>query len=135
MVQLIILSILLLQLLKVIRDIDPTPFQVTNYKNTLALFDTLIGDNKYVTGDELTIADISFLATSTVLTINEFKDIDQLLNLKGWYERLKEELPYFNEVNEDANNLFRTMVENKQIFYSNLSGGFPEIPQIKKKLE
>ena len=96
---------------------DPTPFQLFNYKNTLKHFNTLIDDNKYVAGDDLTIADISLLASSTVLAINDFKDINDLPKVKSWYERLKNELPYFNEVNGEIPTLFKQLIDQKQPFY------------------
>ncbi|XP_054159968.1 uncharacterized protein LOC128958178 [Oppia nitens] len=95
-------------ILKVVRNVDPTPFQLTNYKNTIKQMDQLIGDNKYLAGNELTIADISALATSTVFCINDFEDLnDNVSHLKSWYNRLSHELPYFAEVNEPGIALFK----------------------------
>ena len=96
---------------------EPTEFQLLNFKNTLKLFNTLIGDKPYVTGNELTIADISLLASTTVLAINDFKDIEELPQLKSWYKRLENELDYFEEVNGDVQDGFKKLIEEKQPFY------------------
>jgi glutathione S-transferase len=96
------------------RGTEPTEQQTTNFKNNLKLLDTLIGDSKYVAGNELTIADISVLASTSLLEINEQKDIADLPNLKGWYNRVKAQLPYFEEVNGGVKELFQQMLANKK---------------------
>ncbi|CAG2171954.1 unnamed protein product, partial [Oppiella nova] len=68
--------------MKALFGIVPTDQQITNYKNSLKLIDTLIGNNKYVAGGEhLTIADLSVLATTTLLSINDFEDFNDHPNL------------------------------------------------------
>lgn len=100
-----------------VRGIEPTEQQLIDYKNSLKVFNTLIGDNKYVTGNDVTIADLSLLASTTILSINNFKDIKELPNLKAWYERLTHDLPYFQEVNGDIPQQYRQLIEQKQTFY------------------
>ncbi len=63
--------------------------------------DEVIGGNLYVTGDELTIADLSLLASFTVFTITGF-DLTDFNNVKNWFERLQNELPYYEEINGDV---------------------------------
>lgn len=48
---------------------DPPQEAVDFYKEKLALFETLLGENKFVTGDNLTLADISFAATLPTIKI------------------------------------------------------------------
>ncbi|CAG2173968.1 unnamed protein product, partial [Oppiella nova] len=68
--------------MKALFGIVPTDQQITNYKNSMKLIDTLIGNNKYVAGGEhLTIADLSVLATTTLLSINDFEDFNDHPNL------------------------------------------------------
>ncbi len=62
--------------------------------------DTIIGDNNYVTGDELTIADLSLLASSTVFAIANF-DLSGYKNVENWIKRLQNELDYYEEINGD----------------------------------
>ena len=101
-----------------VRGIDPSESQINNYKNQIKLLDTLIGDQPFVCGSELTIADITLLASSTALSINNFQDIKDLPKVKTWYERLKNCLPYFEEVNGHIPGLYKQFVESKQLFYN-----------------
>jgi len=86
----------------------PTEQQVTAYKNNAKLVDTLIGDNKYIAGGEqLTIADLSLLATTTLLSIEDYQDFDECPNLKRWFTALQTELPYFDEINDQIGEGFK----------------------------
>ena len=87
------------QLAKIYRGAEPNEQQITNFKNNLKVLDALIGDNKYVAGNELTIADLSVLSTTTSLALNDYKDLDDVPNVKRWFEGLTKELPYYEEVN------------------------------------
>ncbi len=73
--------------------------------------DTLIGDNKYVAGTHLTIADLSLLASSTIFEIFDY-DLSDYPNVKEWFERLQTELPYFDEINGKCKEEFQAIVEN-----------------------
>ena len=103
--------------MKKLRGIEPNEQQITNYKNTLKVFNTLIRDKKYVSGDELTIADLALLSTSTILSINDFQDIKELPNLSSWYERLSKGLPYFEEVSGDVPDQYKQLMRRKQTYY------------------
>ncbi len=96
------------------RGAEPTEQQITNFKNNLKLLDTLIGANKYVAGNELTIADLSVLASTASLEFNDLKDLSDLPNLKGWYNRLKTELTYFEEVNGGLKEIFKQFIAQKK---------------------
>ena len=76
----------------------------------MKLLDTLIGDNKYVAGNELTIADLSVLASTTILEINDYKDLNDFPNVKAWFDRLRKELPYYEEVNGDLDKVFQQII-------------------------
>jgi glutathione S-transferase len=73
--------------------------------------DTLIGDNKYVAGTHLTIADLSFLASSSIFTVTDY-DLSDYPNVKEWLERLETELPYFDEINGKLKEDFKPIVED-----------------------
>ena len=92
---------------KLYKGVDPSEQEVTNFKNNLKLLDTLIGDNKYVTGNELTIADLSVLASTTVLAINDFSDLNDVPNVKQWFDRIRKELHYYQEVNGGVAEAFK----------------------------
>ena len=93
---------------------EPTEQQVTNFKNNLKLLDTLIGDNKYVAGNELTIADLSIVATITTLAINDFKDLADAPNVKRWLDRLTKELPYYEEINGGVGEAMKERLAQKK---------------------
>ncbi len=97
--------------MKLFRGIEPTEEKVQAVKNNLKLLDTLIGDNKYVAGTHLTIADLSFLASSTVFLATDY-DLSDYPNVKEWLERLQTELPYFDEINGKLKEEFKAVVEN-----------------------
>ena len=79
--------------------VDAPEEKVIAFKNNLKLADQLIGDQKYVTGDELTIADLSLLAITSMLHIFQF-DVTDYPNFKRWLSSIKSELPYYAEINE-----------------------------------
>ncbi|XP_054165849.1 uncharacterized protein LOC128963372 [Oppia nitens] len=83
---------------KLLTGVDPPEEKVNALKNNLKLLDTLIGDNKYLVSDNLTIADLTVLATSVTLDNLDF-DIESYPNLKRWYSILSSELPYFEKIN------------------------------------
>ncbi len=73
---------------------------LSSLKNALKVLDAIIGDNNYVTGDELTIADLSLLASSTVFAIANF-DLSGYKNVENWIKRLQNELDYYEEISGD----------------------------------
>jgi len=95
---------------KVFRGIEPTEEKIKALKDNLKLLDTLIGSNKYVASTKLTIADLSTLASATVLAVTDY-DLSDYPNVKEWFERLQTELPYFDEVNGKVKENFKTMME------------------------
>ena len=97
----------------IFRGTEPTEQQLTNFKNNLKILDTLIGSNKYVAGNDLTIADLSVLASTTILEINDFKDLNEYPNIKRWFDKLRKELPYYEEVNGGVAETFRQMAQKK----------------------
>ncbi|XP_067672200.1 glutathione S-transferase 1-like [Haliotis asinina] len=61
--------------------------------------DTLLRDKNFLTGDTMTIADLSIVASFTVELVYE-GDMSKFPNAMAWYKRMQE-LPYFKEVNEN----------------------------------
>jgi len=83
---------------KMMTGVDPPEDKVNALKNSLKVLDQLIGSNRYVTGDQLTIADLSLLATTTYLDWGDY-DLSEYANYKRWFNALKSELKYYQEVN------------------------------------
>ena len=69
------------------------------FKDKLELLDKLIGQNKYVTGDDLTIADLSIFAGLSIFPIINF-DYSEYPNLRRWYDDLMKEHPIISELNK-----------------------------------
>ncbi|CAG2171673.1 unnamed protein product, partial [Oppiella nova] len=85
--------------MKLFRGTEPTEAQVKSFQSNLKTLDQLIGHNKYAAGSALTIADLSLVATLSVLFATENKELKEVPNVVKYYEGLKKELPYYNEVN------------------------------------
>jgi glutathione S-transferase len=49
----------------------------------------------------MTIADLSLLSSSTIFSYVNY-DLSDYPNVKQWYEKLQNDLPYFKEINERA---------------------------------
>ena len=102
------------KLSKIYRNEEPSEQQLTNFKNNLKVLDQLIGDNKYVAGNDLTIADFSVLVSTTVLGVNDYKDMNDFPNIKRWFERLTKELPFYEEVNGGVAEAYKERLNQKQ---------------------
>ncbi|CAG2113887.1 unnamed protein product, partial [Medioppia subpectinata] len=102
-------------MMKLFRGDDPHPNAVKNFHNNFTVLNNFIGDNKYVAGNELTIADISYLATLTPLSIKDYEQLDDFPNVKNWFFRVQKELPYFEEVNGKIPQLFKQLAAAKNL--------------------
>ncbi|CAG2170513.1 unnamed protein product [Oppiella nova] len=71
----------------------------TKFNDTIKLLDQLIGNNKYVAGSDLTIADLSLLATTNTLIVLGV-DVSSYPNFKTWITGLTKELSYFDEIHK-----------------------------------
>ncbi|XP_050029223.2 glutathione S-transferase 1-like [Dermacentor andersoni] len=58
----------------------------------------LVSDGKYATGDNLTLADFCLVANLTICLENGSVDTSKFPKLTAYYERMKTELPYFEEI-------------------------------------
>ncbi|RWS00838.1 glutathione S-transferase 1: isoform D-like protein [Dinothrombium tinctorium] len=63
----------------------------------LKLFDQLLESNAYAAGNNLTIADISLLASVSTFDAAGH-DFAQYANIKAWRSLLEQELPYYNDM-------------------------------------
>jgi glutathione S-transferase len=102
--------------MKLFRGTEPTEAQVKGFQSNLKTLDQLIGHNKYAAGSALTIADLSLVATLSVLFATENKELKEVPNVVKYYEGLKKELPYYNEVNgglAEAFKQFAAAAQNK----------------------
>lgn len=85
----------------------------------LSFLNTFLANSKYLTGDKLTVADIS--CASVPLTFQRFipTEYNKFDNVKAWIDRLRSDLPFFDEIHVEKLNLlekfyFGKMEANKK---------------------
>jgi len=83
------------------------------FKQALDYLDLFLENNRYVSGDHLTIADFSILGSVTQLEGMDYR-ITSYGNLYKWVERLKKELPYYEECNAGGIEAFRAWAMNQK---------------------
>jgi glutathione S-transferase len=85
-------------------------------KEALIILDSFLGQNKYVAGNGLTLADISIHCTLTFLEPMGV-ELSPHENVYKWFKALKEELPYYKEINDGhdkALDKFMAILKQKQ---------------------
>ena len=97
--------------------IEPTEEKMKGFRSHLNILDQLIGDNKYLTGADLTIADISMLANTQLFP--QCCDVSELSNFIRWLANLQTEVQPFNEVfmSPSKEELQRFMERAQQVGY------------------
>ncbi len=63
-------------------------------------------------GDFLTIADITLLANVTLLEIAVEFELSSYPNIWGWFNRLRRELPYYDQLTKVAHDELRQLVRS-----------------------
>lgn len=77
----------------------PTAEEVTAYEeNVVKGIQHLVGDGKYAVGDKVTLADLAILSHLTLALEIDCVDHSKFPKLVSYYERMKSELPYFDEI-------------------------------------
>lgn len=89
-----------------------SPESEQKFKDALTLLDDQLAENKYVAGDNLTIADLSILAS---LSFSEAADysLEVYSNVDEWRKRLANELLGYEEINREALNNFRLYIKSR----------------------
>ena len=82
-------------------------------KTSLDYLDGFLKKSPYLTGDHVTIADLSILASITQMEGMDYQ-LQGYKNLKTWVDRLKNELPYYDECNKAGIEMFRAWAKNKR---------------------
>lgn len=82
----------------------PTPEEISAFEeNVLASFQNHIGkDGGYAVGDTLTLADLSLVAHLTMCYELQAVRSEKFPKLEAYYDRIKTQLPYFEDVNREA---------------------------------
>jgi glutathione S-transferase len=81
-----------------------------SFKQALTFLDVFIGDNDYVAGSRLTIADLAILASLTFPLYVFDYDYGEWKNISRWLSKLQTELSYYSELNEEPNKAFKAQV-------------------------
>ncbi|KAL1444550.1 hypothetical protein MTO96_029765 [Rhipicephalus appendiculatus] len=77
----------------------PTAEEVTAYEeNVVKGIQHLVGDGKYAVGDKLTLADLAIVSHLILAFEIDCIDHAKFPKLASYYERMKSELPYFEEI-------------------------------------
>lgn len=78
----------------------PTPEEQTAFEeNALKGLEHLIGDGKFAVGDKLTLADLSLISYLILVLEPPVTEVEKFPKLLSYYQRVKAELPYFDEIN------------------------------------
>lgn len=98
---------------------EPSEMAFNRAVEALSFLNTFLQNSKYLVGDTLTIADIS--CSSVPLTIQRFlpNEYEKFDNVKAWIGRLRNVLPFFDEIHVEKLNVFEKfyfakMEENKK---------------------
>ncbi|KAH6931734.1 hypothetical protein HPB50_000041 [Hyalomma asiaticum] len=76
----------------------PTEAEVASFEEFVVTgFQHLVTD-KFATGDKLTLADLCLVANLAITLENGAVDASRFPKLQAYYERVKSELPYFEEI-------------------------------------
>ena len=94
---------------KSVEHLDPE--KEKKIKEALNILDESLKQNKYVAGDELTLADLSILASLSLAEVFDYDVICDYNHIRNWSQTLKRELPYYDEINKEPINMFKTYVK------------------------
>ena len=82
-------------------------------KASLDYLDQYLEEVDYAAGDELTIADFALLASVTHLEGVDWS-YKSYENINRWVTKLKSELPYYKECNQDGITMFKDWVKARR---------------------
>lgn len=94
---------------KSISHLDPV--KETKIREALQVLDHSLSAHKYVAGDELTLADLSILASLSLAEVFDYDVISGYTHIKLWSDALKRELPYYDDINKEPINMFKMYVK------------------------
>jgi len=79
------------------------------FKDTLTVLDEILGTSKFVSGNEVSLADISIIASLSFAESADY-DFSEWKNVSNWLASIKKELPYYESVNKEAINNCRDYI-------------------------
>ncbi|CAB3251316.1 unnamed protein product [Arctia plantaginis] len=90
---------------------DPAAFKLL--EDALGFFDAFLEGHKYSAGDQLTLADLSLVATVSTIELTEVK-LENYPNIVKWYELVKSTAPGYKEANEKGIDEFKQFLAQKK---------------------
>ncbi|XP_075539443.1 glutathione S-transferase D1-like [Dermacentor variabilis] len=85
------------------RKTKPTTEEITALEENFARgLEHLIGDDKFAVGDTFTVADMALAGRIPLVLENKFVNISKFPKLASYYDRVKREDPYFEEIYKPA---------------------------------
>ncbi|KAJ6219527.1 hypothetical protein RDWZM_005339 [Blomia tropicalis] len=94
--------------------------------HALTLLEIFLINKNYVACDHLTIADLSILASVTLLEIAVEFDLTSYPNIWHWYNRLRNELPYYNPLTKVAHDELRALIRGIRDAHEEWSSPLPQ---------
>ena len=91
---------------------SPDAEKLEKFKGSVTMLETFLGDNDYLTGDKVTLADLSVIASLSTLEVIDF-DYGPWAKLKAWMDRMRA-LPYYKEANQKGVDMFKAFVSSKK---------------------
>ncbi|KAL1505845.1 hypothetical protein ABEB36_005308 [Hypothenemus hampei] len=87
------------------------PDKLEKINDGMKFLDTFLEGNKYVAGDNLTVADLSIVATISTYEAVDY-DLSPYKNITRWYANLKATVPGYKEANQKGLDDFKALVAN-----------------------
>lgn len=75
------------------------------------LLEVFLKSDKFLVGDNLTIADICAALTVLLLVVYAPLSADKYPNILGWLSRVSETIPFFDELNAKYSEVYRQLVQ------------------------
>uniref|UniRef100_A0A4D5R940 Glutathione S-transferase D1 n=1 Tax=Scolopendra viridis TaxID=118503 RepID=A0A4D5R940_SCOVI len=93
---------------------QPGQAELDRINDYLGMLDTILQQTPYAAGKNMTIADISLLVTVTSLEALEIDYVSSNPNVHKWVQKLKKEIPMYDEVNQPGLNVFAEFIQKKR---------------------
>uniref|UniRef100_A0A0K8TVM2 Glutathione-S-transferase n=1 Tax=Epiphyas postvittana TaxID=65032 RepID=A0A0K8TVM2_EPIPO len=87
------------------------PSKLAKIEEALKFLETFLEGQKYVAGPNLTVADLSLIASISSFEVTDI-DFKKYSNVKRWYETVKSSAPGYQEANEKGLEAFKHLVDS-----------------------
>lgn len=88
---------------------DPAKLEKIN--EAMKFLDIFLAGGKYAAGDNITVADLTIVATVSTLEVVGY-DLTPYKNVSRWYDDVKNTAPGYKEVNEEGCKAFKALVDS-----------------------